>query len=355
MFLLAFGTALAEDPAPPPIINGTTTRDYPEVVTLLAVDADGSGGNFCSGSLIADSWVLTAAHCVTAMDDNEAQGYPYLVVLVGYDLNTETGVTDYAYASAWHAHSSYNDSSLANDIGIIELDTPITSIDITPVNKDALRSSDVGDDYRYVGWGITNDDTNAGNDDSSKKYTADLPLYGYDATVMIGYDPGDNQNVCSGDSGGAALEIRPSGGFELAGVNSYVTDDDSTLCAGGSTGGTRVDAYISWIERYTDVYSYDELSDADTDTDTDTDTDSDTDTDTDTDTDSDTDADTDTDSDTDADGGTGTALDEDPTRPGPVGEDYSSEGGFCATTGPVPAGMGALALAALVGLRRRRA
>jgi MYXO-CTERM domain-containing protein len=341
MLTLLAAAAFAQEA--PPIVNGDTTRDYPQVVTLFAADSTGAGYNFCSGTLIAPTWVVTAAHCVVAMDDNEGMGLPDLIVIVGYDLNTTAGVQDYAYASAWHAHASYDDQTLHNDIGIVELATPITSIDFMPVHKTAIREGEVGDDFRYVGWGITTDN----GTDSSKKHTADIPLYDFDDYFVYGYDPVDDQNVCSGDSGGAVLKILSTGGYELAGVNSFVADDDSTPCDGGYTGGTRVDKYIDWLERYTPVYSADELAG-----DADTDTDSDTDTDTDSDTDTDTDTDTDSDSDTDTDAGPSSDIAGDPDRPDAVGEDYASDSLFCAST-PAGSGFGLLALAGLAAVRRR--
>jgi secreted trypsin-like serine protease len=337
--------SLAATPPPPPIVNGTTTRDLPQVVTLYAADSRGYGYNFCSGTLIAPGWVITAAHCVVAMDE-EMPGYglDYLYVVVGYDLNSSAGIQESVQARSWTAHSGYDDRTLDNDLGMVELKTAITDIPFMPVNKDALRNADVGDDYRYAGWGITSDN----GMDSSKKRYADMPLYQYDAHSMIGYDPVDGQNVCSGDSGGAVLEFQSDGTtFELAGVNSYVysPNGDSTPCAGGATGGTRVDAYLSWIDDFTPVYSASEMGDADTDTDADTDSDSDSDTDTDTDADSDADTDTDT-------AITDGELLDDPVRPADVGEDYGTDGACAAAPGT--AGWVLAGLAAAVGAGRRR-
>ena len=95
-----------------------------------------------------------------------------------------------------------------------------------------------------MGYGATSD--NGGG--SGTKRTADIPIYDYDSFLLYTYDPSGQQNVCYGDSGGAALWYDGSQ-YLLAGVNSFVYPS----CAQGAAGAGRVDSAISWIEEFVDL------------------------------------------------------------------------------------------------------
>lgn len=83
---------------------------------LVSIQKDGEGT--CGGGIIADQFVLTAAHCVvneTGVFEDE----PYKVVADSVDLRTPTGVklsVDKAYVP-----SSYQSSESADDIAVLKV------------------------------------------------------------------------------------------------------------------------------------------------------------------------------------------------------------------------------------------
>jgi len=248
--LLTFNLALAQDAPPPPIVGGEETTDYSPVGTLLAY-ADGYGGSsFCSGTLIAQDWVLTAAHCVEAAIGFDRKGWDILFC-TGSSLYSQSGIDECEIAVDLIEHPSYNGQSLNADIGLVELSAGLRASGTYALNTDNPRTFQQWDPVTYVGWGITGDN----RQDSGRKRTADIPYYDYDSQFVYTYDPENELNLCSGDSGGAGL-MWDNGGWELVGVNSFVgSSQQNAPCSGTDAyaGATRVDAFYDWITSYVDV------------------------------------------------------------------------------------------------------
>ena len=259
MFLV-LSLAYANEP-PPPIVGGSITNSFIQVGAIAAMDSNGYGAAFCSGTLIDDTWVLTAAHCIVGNDAAEG------MVNQGYDIYFITatniwsaGYNDWRLVKRLVAHPYYSGETyeITNDIGLLELQNPISSI--TPAILNVDEPSVYWGDITYVGYGLIGDNE---EDSMGTRRTVDIPMWTYpyppqEEEFFYTHDPNGQKNICSGDSGGAAFR-QTSSGYLLAGVNSHGFDQNGgyPYCesSGGVGAATRVDAYLNWIEQYVDFQS----------------------------------------------------------------------------------------------------
>ena len=245
MLSLLTTLVFATEPPPPPIVNGSITLDFVQVGAIMAYSDDYGGMSFCSGTLIDEMWVVTAAHCIEAVEEYAGYGMD-IYFLLGHNLYSDDGVDYYDTVSGWEMHPEYSGtaSMISSDIGLLELSTGITEVDPIPLSQEVPSDLWLGEYLDYVGWGVTSD----GTEDSGRKRTTSIPYNSVDDTFLYAYDP--NTNLCSGDSGGASLKWTEDG-YTLVGVNSFVfAVQGSQPCDGGASGATRVDAYYDWIRQY---------------------------------------------------------------------------------------------------------
>jgi MYXO-CTERM domain-containing protein len=107
-----------------------------------------------------------------------------------------------------------------------------------PTVAEAQAGLSVGMDIEIVGYGVNDNETNAGG----IKYDAVTKLAGLDSQQLAIGNPGDPQD-CHGDSGGPAFAaIGPGGALRLVGV---VSGGPDPCVSGGQD--TRVDAYLGWV------------------------------------------------------------------------------------------------------------
>ncbi len=238
--------SFANTPAEMSIIGGDPTEDFAAVGTIVALTAEGRIlADFCSGTLIDEDIVVTAAHCVEAFSDFEHYGAQGFAFLIGTTLYEDDGIWDYGIIDGLAAHPDYDPQTLANDIAVLQLTEAITTTTPMPVQS---ATPSLNQQVTYVGWGKTDeyDDYSTG-----VKQTVTIPIQQVTNAHIITYDP-MGRNICNGDSGGAALMVDSMGNYSLAGVNSFGFDvyGRAPHCGGdGAAGGAvRVDAYLDWIE-----------------------------------------------------------------------------------------------------------
>jgi len=249
IFILSLGiigTVHAE--TPPPIVGGSSTDAYTEVGGLVAIHPQGYGASFCSATLIDRYWVLTAAHCIYGQDAAQSmsdQGYDIYFVTAKNVYNANANQYHLVHSSKMILHPGYNGSTIEHDIGLMQLTSPIDNKEPVPLNSN--YSTFTNEDIVYVGYGITGD----GEEDSGVRRTAMVPYWQYDGMFLYTKDPYGEKNICSGDSGGAAL-VESSSGYTIVGVNSFGFDVNGgqPTCEGpnAAAGATRVDQYLDFIE-----------------------------------------------------------------------------------------------------------
>ena len=134
------------------VTNGSTS--YPSVVSIwTAEDAEDDARLQCSGTLITNRIVLTAAHCVL----------PTGLIQVGYGGNTIDSGQRQSVSAVWK-HPGFSEKFLVNDIGLLLLEKPITSITPTPLLSASALSKMVKQKdslFEVVGWGKDQNDENA--------------------------------------------------------------------------------------------------------------------------------------------------------------------------------------------------
>lgn len=197
---LAAGSVIVGAPSPSEaIVGGTTAANgaYP----FMASVQDG-GYHFCGGSVIAGTWVLTAAHCVP---DGNANG---LSVRVGSNNNTSGGTV--INVTEVKVHPSFDGTYF--DAALLRLASSVpanvTPITLAGASNDNLEANGVP--VTVAGWGDINpvtmgllspstlqeaaltvvDDAGCGNSAGSKEALTTVCAEGF------------LKDSCQGDSGG---------------------------------------------------------------------------------------------------------------------------------------------------------
>lgn len=230
-----------DDAVQPPdaIINGDIDERFPAVVSIGA--SFGSPFHVCTGTMITNRVLLTAAHCGADLPVE-------LIVQLGQafvgpsldEVEQQFGFLDYLGHPDYRELSNEPGSlpSLA-DVGIGILDG---AADVDPIffNTRTLDGDDIGTELLSVGYGTTS----GSGGGSGVKRSAEQVIAGYaeDTIRTANADNPDNGQICSGDSGGPMMMVDEEDRPIIWAVHSYGDQN----CAAFSS-STMTDMYTDWI------------------------------------------------------------------------------------------------------------
>ncbi|HYF45754.1 MAG TPA: serine protease [Acidimicrobiales bacterium] len=246
--------------APPPggeIIGGTRADpgEYPFMVALLQRSvSDPWRAQFCGGSLIDDTVVLTAAHCVEGLPARR------LDVLIGTN-RLIAGRGTRIHATAIHVHPGWNPRTNGNDIAVVELAQSATQQPIPTIRLGQFDLWDPGTPATVIGWGDRDPRPQPRYDQYPiALYEVMVPLvsnagcradYGnlFLAKKMLcaGDRVDGGRDSCQGDSGGPLFVPDGGSGVVQVGIVSWGIGCGSARFPGVYT---RLARYAGFVDQY---------------------------------------------------------------------------------------------------------
>jgi trypsin len=203
----------------PFIIGGeeTTIEENPYMVALTTPD----GFQFCGGTIVAPTKVLTAAHCTEGQQPADIQ------VVSGRTSLSAGGGQTAAVTNVW-VNPNFDGNTMVNDSSVLTLDQELVLGGLPIATAEDADLYTAGANSTVLGWGT---DESGNTSDVLKK--VDVPVTA-DADCAASYNEQFDPNTmvcaglaeggkdsCQGDSGGPLVGVKADGTRKVIGIVSW--------------------------------------------------------------------------------------------------------------------------------------
>lgn len=247
------------------IVNGFSTYagQFPWHAALYHRTSATSLEYVCGGSLISDTFVLTAAHCV--QDGSREMNTKRVVIFLGLHDRNDFDPTMFQQLLVLEIYtvSGGRWAKLRNDIALLELRSKVRYTDF--VQPICIAASEVPVETVGIvaGWGMTEDGYLSQELKSSRMpivrmidcLMSDRDSFGHSldsGMICAGYLNGTA--VCNGDSGSGLIAELENGTWFLVGIVSFTARSrNGTICSPSGYGVfVDVQVYLPWIRNVTE-------------------------------------------------------------------------------------------------------
>jgi MYXO-CTERM domain-containing protein len=197
-------------------ILGGSAPEAGQFPTVVAILISGGQRGLCTGTLIGEDLVLTAAHCVQASGLGFADQSQVTAETAVYIDSIVVGNGSATAAADTIPHPAFRQPG-DPDIGLIRLAQPRTDREPSPVNLNS-SSAPVGTNVDMVGYGEDAGGSAGRIQYLESKTSTSCASSGFSDSTFMCFNQQDGTGKCSGDSGGPSFLVGTS---TVVGITSF--------------------------------------------------------------------------------------------------------------------------------------